>query len=294
MNIIRLIGGLGNQMYDYALYVAMREKGRQVKLHEFVADAVDTWNTTITRGSLLGCFPSVKFEFASEQEVQKMCGDNSNIISRALRHFNLPFGYKEKLYRETNPAEINLQILDMDNIYFDGYWQHAGYFENVTDKLKDDFVFQKSTKPEDVRALEQIQGSNSVGVHVRRGDYLKTPDLYGGICTEAYYKEAFEIMRGMVSDPHFFFFTDDPHWVKKQFKLKNMLIVDWNDSTAESWRDMRLMSFCQHNIIANSSFSWWAAWLNDNQNKSVISPARWEYGKPMAAYRRMKNWIYLE
>lgn len=122
-------------------------------------------------------------------------------------------------------------------------------------------------------------GEQSVSVHVRRGDY-QTPGHYerlGCICTEAYYRNAAELMKKKVGNPKFYVFSDEPEWVKAHLRLGDTTFVDWNRGN-DSWQDMLLMRHCRHNIVCNSSFSWWGAWLNDNQGKIVVAPDRW-FGK---------------
>ena len=116
---------------------------------------------------------------------------------------------------------------------------------------------------------------NSISIHIRRGDYLhpKFNHLYGNICTIEYYKEAITILQQKYANLHFYIFSDDISWVKENLPIVPSTYIDWNKKE-DSWQDMYLMSQCKHNIIANSSFSWWGAWLNNNPNKTVICPSR--------------------
>ena len=122
-----------------------------------------------------------------------------------------------------------------------------------------------------------IADSNSVSIHIRRGDYVADPTMYTshGTCDIDYYNRCVESLTEKVKDTSFFVFSDDPQWSRDSLKLQYPAIfVDHNDME-HGYEDMRLMSQCKHNIIANSSFSWWGAWLNNNENKIVLAPEKW-------------------
>jgi hypothetical protein len=124
--------------------------------------------------------------------------------------------------------------------------------------------------------IKKIENNNSVSIHVRRGDFFKNKkriQRYGNICTNSYYKKAINIIKHKINDPIFLVFSDDIDWAKQNFTGSNFIFVDWNKGKS-SYRDMHLMSLCKHNIIANSTFSWWGSWLNNNENKVVISPSK--------------------
>jgi hypothetical protein len=164
-------------------------------------------------------------------------------------------------------------------VRFDGYWQSSEYFSNIENELRQAFVFRASTDQETERLLRSIVGHESVSIHFRRGDYVSDPlfrQIYGDICTEDYYERAVEYVRGRVADPHFFVFSDDRDWAMRSpvtQKLGSCEIASLPDSLP--WVDMFLMSQCTHNIIANSSYSWWASWLNGHHEKIVVAPSRW-------------------
>lgn len=123
---------------------------------------------------------------------------------------------------------------------------------------------------------DEIRKTNSVSLHIRRGDYItsKITNKFHGTCCLGYYKKAMKLINKKVKNPKYFVFSDDIYWVKKNLEIKNAFYVDDNVGD-KSYIDMQLMSMCKHNIIANSSFSWWAAWLNNNPNKIVIAPKKW-------------------
>jgi hypothetical protein len=165
-----------------------------------------------------------------------------------------------------------------DDAYLEGYWQSELYFKEIEDTLREEFTFKPVPSSENQELIEEINECESVGVHVRRGDYVTNPrfaKIYGNICTIAYYQQAIKLISEHVKSPHFYVFSDDINWVKDNLKI-NFPKTFVNFNTGEkSFEDLRLMSQCKHNVIANSSFSWWGAWLNNNKEKIVYAPRRW-------------------
>jgi hypothetical protein len=171
---------------------------------------------------------------------------------------------------------INLKTIKSSSVYLDGYFQSEDYFKSIREQLLSDFQFPGLN--ETARELEnEIAASGTaVGVHVRRGDYLK-PDIlaYHGVLPLAYYQQAKREIESSVTNPHYFVFSDDPEWCRSNFSFlgSNAKIV--SQAVDNAWTDMYLMSLCKHHIIANSSYSWWAAWLNKNPEKLVVAPKNW-------------------
>ena len=164
-----------------------------------------------------------------------------------------------------------------DACYLAGYWQSEKYFADQTPQIRQDFRFGPSMSEENETIAELIASSNAISIHIRRGDYLKNPinvSIYG-ICSLAYYQAAIAHIAERVSNPHFIVFSDDLAWAREHLNTGfQMTYVDHNFGT-ESYNDMRLMSLCQHHIIANSTFSWWGAWLGSHPEKMVIAPDPW-------------------
>ena len=165
-------------------------------------------------------------------------------------------------------------VYEQEDCVFVGYWQSYRYFETIKEKIRYEFSFPEEAISAINNAL--CLDANSVVVHIRRGDYLQAEDMYGNICTNAYYLRAIAYMREKIENPTFFFVSDDIEWVAKQNLVKDGIYIK-SDSFKkyEDWYDMAIMSLAGHNIIANSSFSWWGAWLNQNQQKIVIAPKKW-------------------
>lgn len=288
MIIIRVMGGLGNQMFQYALYRKLKWLGKNVKIDTSIYDK--KIKLDVVRPFELNVFENLQFDIASNLEIRKTCRKCNNVfIEELLRNL---FGNRDNMYYEKENGYVDEKIYQFEDIYLSGYWQNISYFEDISELLKNEFVFKKSKKEENEKLKEQILDSQSISVHIRRGDYLKNEQIYGGICTEQYYKNAFGIMSQKYTNIKYFFFTDDIEYVKQKYHFDNMVIVDANQKT-ETYYDMYLMSLCKGNIIANSSFSWWAAFLNSNADKTVISPNRLVSNSVVTEQQKVKGWIYL-
>lgn len=265
MIIIRFIGGLGNQMFQYALYEKYKSLGCEVyaDLSAYEKSGMeyqlDIFGIHVTQ--------------AQKKDIRRLSGNGMDLRSRIARKL----GMKKSTYCVEDP-EVHYEpwILDLKEAYLDGYWQTEKYFSDIRSLLLEKFVFPKSSRPENEKALERIQNTESVSIHIRRGDYLsgREFELYGGICSLKYYEKAAAYFRSKLQSPVFFVFSDDIPWVRNHLKLENAVYADWNNGT-EDFYDMYLMMNCRHNILANSSFSWWAAWLNQNLEKEVLAPSRW-------------------
>lgn len=277
MIIVRLVGGLGNQMFQYAA-------GRRLAhVHQAELKLDLGWFNEIAASDTRREYELAVFNlqphFATSEEVAKFRKSPSfmsvlNVLGRLF-----PFGgqqhIKEKHFH-FDPAILSLP----DNVYLDGYWQSPKYFRDIEETIIKEFTIATEYTEFNKRIAESIARTESVSVHVRRGDYISNPvtSQYHGICTLDYYHAAVETISSRIRAPHFFLFSDDPDWVKKHLSsVHPMTIVDHN-GPSRAYEDMRLMSLCKNHIIANSSFSWWGAWLSRSSRKIVIAPRRW-FGK---------------
>lgn len=180
----------------------------------------------------------------------------------------------EKSYKEIK------KLLPAHPLYLDGYWQNEKFFNIYRDELIRQFAIKHSLTGICGELLDRIKNSgNSVGVHIRRGDYVKNPDYTKkyGLCSIDYYIKAIEYCNGHLKDPVFFIFSDDISWAKENIPIPDAVFIDHDNPP---WIDLELLKNCRHQVIANSTFSWWAAWLNENQDKIVIAPERW-YNDPV-------------
>lgn len=271
MLMILMAGGMGNQMFYYALYKALLAEGKDVCVEDF------THYREIDRDdNRLACIFPLTYKKATKKEYDRLT-DSSMLPWKRVRR--KVFGRNGKIFEEKDALTFEKGVFDLEDAYCVGYWQSERYFEKVKEQLYKDFSFDWNSFPQ--KALEyrkRIQGTMAVSVHVRRGDYLseKNMGLYGGICTEEYYQGAMEYMRKALGKCTFFLFTNDRAWGESQVR-EDVVLVDCAGADT-AYLDMALMSCCKHHIIANSSFSWWGAWLNRNPERIVTAPAKWLNG----------------
>ena len=268
MIMLQMSGGLGNQMFFYALYKALQREEKDVCIEDFTH-----YGDVGRNDNCLTDIFALTYEKGSRAEYNRLTDSSMRLWRRICRKL---FGRKGKLYREKEAIVFEPEIFAQTDCYAEGYWQSARYFEKVQDELRRDFTFAWDKFPEKAKEYKtQMEQTNSVSLHVRRGDYLndKFAPIYGGICTDAYYEGAKAYLQEKYPDCVFYLFTNDPEWGRSQIG-DNLVFVDCTDAD-NAYVDMALMGCCKHNIIANSSFSWWGAWLNPNLEKTVIAPAKW-------------------
>lgn len=281
MLIIEVSGGLGNQMFQYALYTKLKEMGKDVRL-----DLSIYKNENSVRKFELDIF-QVDYQEASIKEIRKY--KKPDIWKKMS-----PIKLKEKIYTENLDEGFQPIIFSLKDIYLSGYWQCEKYFEDIRELLLKKFSFSSAENAINGELFSKIRECQSVSIHVRRGDYLTEQNVkvYGNICTLQYYRNAISYIKKKIKNVVFFLFTNDTNWVKKHIYEENMIIVDCNNGTRD-YLDMFYMSQCRHNIIANSSFSWWGAWLNQNEDKIVISPEKWFQNHEVAS-QICKSFITVE
>jgi len=269
MKIVRFNGGLGNQMFQYALYLLLKYNDIDVSM-----DLSDYEYRKIHNGfELPDVFKNIDIKKCDNKIVRRVSDNNHYIFSKLKKKL---IGYKKTHYVEKQRFDIDYKmIFDEKFIYLDGYWQSEKYFIPIKDKIFESFTFKEDIQLDSLNkdVYNTIKDSNSVSVHIRRGDYVKNK-LHGGLYETIYYDKAISYILNNVNNPIFIFFSDDVKWVKENFDIKNAIYVSWN-TDKNSYKDMHLMSLCKHNIIANSSFSWWGAYLNKNNDKIVIAPNKW-------------------
>ena len=295
MIIVNLIGGLGNQMFQYACGGTLgRETGLAVKA------ATDMFNIySLHNGPELSQVFSTSASVADFRDVQNMVGRWRAWpkVRRWLAFDTLKL-LRGRHFVVEHPHRHNRELQDMakDGVYLQGYWQSERYFDKHADALRKEFAFRNTLAGRNAELARQIRQNPSVSLHIRRGDYANCPKTraFHGLCEPDYYFRAIEFMRRHIPQFHLFAFSDDPQWVERRLKpsYPGMVVVDHNPRN-QSHNDMLLMSMCQHHIIANSSFSWWGAWLNPDPNKIVIAPRKWFAKAPDTADLIPKNWVRL-
>ncbi|MFZ0597062.1 MAG: alpha-1,2-fucosyltransferase [Flavobacterium sp.] len=253
MIVVQLIGGLGNQLFQYAVAKSLAIETKQ----QLFID-VSQFETYKLHNYALNHFNIVAAVYKQE-----------NKYLRKIKSF-----YKKNNFYKEVDFGYNPNITALKgNIFLEGYFQSEKYFLKYQEEVRNDFELLTPLKKITQDTIKKIESVNSVSIHIRRGDYLNNP--LHNTSKEEYYKKALEIIESKVKDPVFFIFSDDIDWVKLNFSTnKETIYIDFNDALT-NFEDLKLMASCKHNIIANSSFSWWGAWLNKNPDKIVVAPKLW-------------------
>jgi len=270
--VIKVFGGLGNQLFQYAFGRAL-----SIKLNtELYLDL--SWfdeNTTSTKRVFQLDLFNTKFLIADKLVVGELKPLYFRLINSILVKFNIG-RLQLPAYFIENGIYYNQRInIIKENSYINGYWQSEKYFVNVHDVIKNEFVFKDiPLNSLNSSLLNEIRLSQSVAVHVRRSDYNLSHNIdIHGVLPISYYEQSMKTMQSYVKNAFFFVFSDDVDWAKKALsnKFQNIRFISENPS----YVDFYLNSNCKNNIIANSTFSWWSAWLNENPDKKVIAPKNW-------------------
>jgi Glycosyl transferase family 11 len=274
MVITQVIGGLGNQMFQYAA-------GRALALRmdtQLSLDISGLENYGLHQGYELTRVFKCQVELSDQADIRKVLGwQYPTLVRRIISRRPLASICSRRFIVEPHfhywPG-INQVPRDC---YLSGYWQSEKYFQDAAAIIRSDFTFRQPPLNRNAELAVQIERVNAVSVHVRRGDYASNPKTTAkhGMCSLEYYRAAIKYISDRVEYPHFFIFSDDMAWTQENLKLDYPCQYIDHNKGAESYNDMRLMSLCQHHIIANSSFSWWGAWLNSSSKKIVIAPQKW-------------------
>lgn len=282
MIVIKFMGGLGNQMFQYALYRKLKTLGRDVSADLSFYRQQDSIKFGLD-------FFKLDIREANKRQIGKYSGNGKDVASIIKRKMGF---YSRYYFQEDFEVHFQPEIFDIHDGYLEGYWQTEKYFSDIRDVLTKDFVFSGLTMEQPKEILRDIKENESVSIHVRRGDYLKgrAKELYGGLCDISYYENAIAYIRSKRNNPKFFFFSDDISWVKENLRIADAVYID--SACSDQYTDMFLMTQCDDNIIANSSFSWWGAWLNENREKLVVSPNKW-FNLHVAPDVICEDWIKL-
>lgn len=292
MIIVKILGGLGNQLFQYAF-------GRRLANSLDVPLKLDitAFNDYKLHDYAL-CHFNVIEEFASPEEIKRLKGVGRLLrFRRYYEELVLPF-YK-RTYVKERCLDFDADIMKISgDAYLDGFWQSEAYFKDIENLIRKDFTLRTSFGVESLTLLSEIQNTNAVCLHVRRGDYVNNPqtNMFHGTLSMNYYSKAIAIIADRVFSPKFFVFTDDQNWAMKNIRISYPVKYVSHNGRSRNYEDMMLMSNCQHFIIANSTFSWWGAWLGREANKIVIAPAKW-YKSDIKGYlgnsRYPDQWVTL-
>lgn len=302
MIIIKLMGGLGNQLQQYSLYRRLVDANIDAKIDISWFDAASQEHMKAPRKIEIDYIDGVKYEIASKSDVKALTGGDSFGGKLKRKFFNSSIHICNESSRIYMPELIE-GIFDQKTIkdmYLEGYFACEYYHENVLSILRNElrFPIEKLSYYDDViKITNDMKNANSVSVHLRRGDYLDpfNQKMFGGICTDEYYFGAISSVINSIPAPKFYFFSDDIEFAKRfnhdltqRFPGISVEIVDKNHGE-NNYFDIYLMSQCKHNITANSTFSFWGARLNDNVDKLMIRPTVHANGQEFDE-KQMKIW----
>lgn len=274
MIICNIIGGLGNQMFQYAAARALALR----RGAELVLDVSDFDGYGLHQGFELARIFSLDVAIADRQSIRRVLGwQSGKTVRRFLRKAPFSMLRSSRLVIEpgftywSGLADISLPV------YLLGYWQSEKYFSDVADEIRQDFTFRAEQEGRNAELASQMVSENAISLHVRRGDYVSNKKTLAthGICSLEYYQRAVALLAERVENPVFYVFSDDMAWVRDNLQIDFPVHYVDHNRGSQSYNDMRLMSLCKHHIIANSSFSWWGAWLNQSASKIVIAPKNW-------------------
>lgn len=280
MIAVNINAGLANKMFHYAFGQGLKYKGLDIIYDTVNFKPRTSWSFEDI--SLRDAFPDIDLPEMEEGHFKWALTDINETprfkkrISRYIRKFYELIGYEKYIF-ESSYAYINgMEKQASHNCIYRGFWQSEKYFNHCKDEVRNQFKFLPFDESENIILSRKMTSENSVAIHLRKGaDYLQSDLMGKGLCPVSYYQDAIEHIRRSVENPVFYVFTDNPEWVKTNLPDFEYTLVDWNPvSGKKSFRDMQLMSCAKHNIIANSTYSWWGAWLNPNPNKIVIAPKK--------------------
>lgn len=264
MIIVKLNGGLGNQLFQYALGRKLSLKNNQtLKLN------LSEYNKNDFRHYSLNHYNIIE-NIATSKEIANFKKEGWRKIIEKFKPYYKKSIIKYKGYG-FDPNILNLK----GEFHLDGYWQSEKYFKDIEDIIREEITLKKPLGEKYSDLIKNINNSSSISIHIRRGDYLseKISKIYE-TCSLNYYTLVIDKIKNFIKEPAFFVFSDDIVWVKDNLTIPYPTTIVNGDQAAEH-EELFLMSLCKHNIIANSSFSWWGAWLNQNPKKIIIGPKKW-------------------
>lgn len=274
MVISHIIGGLGNQMFQYAV-----GRAHSLKFNTSVTLDISGFdNYLLHQGFELQKIFQGSINIAIERDMRNILGwQAAGVFRRYLQSPSMAlFRWKSFIVEPYFHYWSGIKCAPR-NSYLVGYWQSEKYFSKYSNEIREDFSFNELSSDCNKGIALEISQTNAVSLHIRRGDYVsdaKTVNMLG-VCSLQYYQRAISYISKQVENPHFFIFSDDIAWAKENIKLDFPCLFVGHNKGEHSYIDMQLMSLCNHHIIANSSFSWWAAWLNKSDSKIVVAPKRW-------------------
>ncbi|MDO5019321.1 MAG: alpha-1,2-fucosyltransferase [Lachnospiraceae bacterium] len=290
MIIIRMSGGLERQMFQYALYLKLTAMGREVKF-----DDINEYRDEKAKPIMLSVF-GLTYPRATWDEINVFTDGSTKMWDRLRKILG---GRRTNIYREK--GYFDPQVLAMEEGYLDGTFQSEKYFGDIREEVRKAFQFSdladmhlpQPIYDSTVELLGRITETNAVGIHIRRSDSRPNEELYENICTPEYYRAAVNYIQERYPDATYYIFSNEPKWIKGWMKdliksqiteemtreqivaIRKKFVMVQTNTEYTSYLDLLLLESCKHNIISNSSFSWWGAWLNEYPDKIVIAPTPW-------------------
>ena len=271
--ISNIIGGLGNQMFQYAAGRALAYE----KNLKFRIDDSDYQNYNLHNFELIKVF-NLPVKLAEKADLSAILGwRSSKNVMRLLKNQNLSWLRGAHYIAEPHFNYWSDIVHVPISCYLLGYWQSEKYYKKIESQIRHDFKFKDNFSNFNNFLIEKIKSTNSISLHIRRGDYISNSvaNSNHGVLPIDYYINSIEYITQRVTKPKFFIFSDDIDWVKSNLPIKFPFEYVEHNRGSQSFNDMRLISQCRHHIIANSTFSWWGAWLNPDPRKIVVAPRRW-------------------
>ncbi len=273
MIIVKLKGGLGNQLFQYAI-------GRNLaEIHKTTVKIdVSYFANYKLHAYSLSPF-NIQENIASTEECRVKPDDKSKLfewfnnilcINTVKKTHILKYILEKNFYYDSEILKLH------DGIYLDGYWQSEKYFIDIARIIHKEFSVKNPQTGKNKEIADKILSCHSVSIHIRRGSYVLPPyNSFHGTCSIEYYHRCINHLVQKVKNPHFFIFSDDPEWVSENLHINHPVTYINHNGVAGDYEDLRLMTQCNHHIIANSTFSWWGAWLSKNNNKIILTPNPW-------------------
>lgn len=275
--VVSLCGGLGNQLFQYAMGRALAERSAaELALDlKWFSNVIGSQDTTL-RSYALGAFNlpvSIQYDAPTVSQ-------SKSLLARVMRRF-----FKARFQSQLNIPVLNESgfaydpstLLLSSPVWLNGYWQSYRYFEPIANQIREELATPRNMSLGSRDVLDQIKNSDSICIHVRRGDYVSNVHAAAthGVCGVDYYSKGVSLVSKGLSSPHCFVFSDDPDWVRENIRFECPITVVDVNGPDDAHQDLWLMAACKRFVIANSSLSWWGAWLGSSDSKVVIAPKNW-------------------
>ncbi len=303
MIIVKINGGLGNQLFQYAVARAISIKlNRKLLLDDswyrdiHSLDDQSDPNATTIRDFLLNYF-NIQSHVISKIHLKWIKGLEIRSKYSNFFKFLLDGPLNNLSFEKIDNNNFSLTVIEESpNVYLTGYWQNNDIIEEYKNLISNELLLKYPLSTKNEIYFKSITSTNSVAIHFRRGDYISKPNTrkVHASCSKNYYYNSIEYLQKKNNDLHYFIFSDDITWAKDNLTFNNN--TTFIDNEEPAYEHLYLMSQCKHQITANSTFSWWAAWLNRNKDKIIITPKYWYYDKHLnnTVIRIPKEWIKID